>query len=504
MSFSKASFLALSTDTHSLDSPSLGSGSSGSPADSFSELLATPLDLENYHQLRLGNSLGTNLLSGSVLLHVPTPRHMQPLVSLLGHLLISTLSEQPLAQRLSRPFKALKNSSLRQVSGYLWAIYAHSDNEIEDARHILQHATHEDLMGAGNEAHRDLFSKYLESAASLKVLQGAHDKLIEKVGTPSTQASADVLPAPPIITLDKNKYENVKYWHKGDELNARKPHKQNKFPTADDAPRGPGQSAEGENVTFWFFQESNGNMVSCDVVREFRKSAKDIWMRWARAGYVQSPWNSVDEKYKKQFYALMEDEFPFLRLCARHYECDAIAHIDYSHWYKNNVKAKQKNERAQSLVPAKRTRSPTPIGNTNDPAVANTSEPQTPAPDPACPPAIARVRPRIVIDQTTPTVPATLPQEPTRREQTKTATQPSPLAIVAHRVPPPSVLQPEDRVAAPVPAQHRNLYATWYIKTYGPQPCDKVAKAWNELDKATLEEWKQISADAKKSNNATT
>ncbi|KAI0260694.1 hypothetical protein BC834DRAFT_846023 [Gloeopeniophorella convolvens] len=431
-------------------------------------------------------------------------------------------------------------------------------------------------MGAENSAYMDLFSKYLESAASLKVIQSAHDKLIEKVGTTSTQVGADALPAPPMVTLNKGDYQSVKYWRKADELTGRKPRNQNEFPTPENTPRGPGQSAEGENVAFWFVEDRNGNMVSSDTVKEFRKFAKDIWMRWVRAGYMQSPWSTVENKYKNQYYALMEDEFPFLRLCARHYKCDTIAHTDYSHWYKSNVLGKldgqgqlasqTKSERAQSLVPAKRTRSPSPVGDTKasnaqenpleprSDAVADKSESQTPTPDPACPPAIARVRPRIVIDQTTSSVPATLPQEPTRHEQTKTATQPDLVAIVARRAPPPSVLQPGDLVSAPVPSglasKHRetqmappasstpgsseaimpgatqkgkgnsrgsslmrpnknsktprNLYAIWYIKTHGPQTCDKFAKAWDEIDSATLEEWKQISADAKKFDEATT
>ena len=115
----------------------------------------------------------------------------------------------------------------------------------------------------------------------------------------------------------------------------------------DDSPaeRGPGRSAKGENVMFWFLQYTDGTTVSGSDVTSMRRSSKEIWTTMLEKYKTLAPnWTALTPAQQKEFYIAIEALYPFLRLCKDHYKAQKIGVFDYTQWYKHRHKENRKHK----------------------------------------------------------------------------------------------------------------------------------------------------------------
>ena len=78
---------------------------------------------------------------------------------------------------------------------------------------------------------------------------------------------------------------------------------------------GPGRAAQGENVTFWSLQNTDGTETDGHTITKLRAAAKEIWSEMTIAnGELGSPWQKVPPRRQHEFWLRLEAMFPILRL----------------------------------------------------------------------------------------------------------------------------------------------------------------------------------------------
>lgn len=163
----------------------------------------------------------------------------------------------------------------------------------------------------------------------------AYQSLIDNIKTGSS--TPDTNP----VVVKREEHPLVMLWDTNDYSEVCR--ERGEFPEDAPAERGPGRSAKGENVMFWFLQYADGTIVSgCDVT-SMRRASKEIWTTMLEKYNTLAPnWTALTPAQQHEFYLDIEAKYTFLRLCKDHYKAQKIGVFDYTQWYKNRQKALEK------------------------------------------------------------------------------------------------------------------------------------------------------------------
>ena len=132
--------------------------------------------------------------------------------------------------------------------------------------------------------------------------------------------------------MNADDYPTIKYWYK-DQHNEEE-ERRKKYDEEHNV-RKPKGRANKENVRFWFLENEDGMIVPRAIMNRLRAEAKAIWEKMSKKyGSMGLPWSSVLPERQLEFWLRLERKFPLLRLCAHHYKANAVATLDYTHWYK--------------------------------------------------------------------------------------------------------------------------------------------------------------------------
>ena len=185
------------------------------------------------------------------------------------------------------------------------------------------------------------------------------------------------------ITLKREDYPNVTYWHRHEYQSALA---EGKITSIDDAPlypneaddnddegngedgatvaeqsggvakgkRGKGRASQGQNVKMRYLQHENGDVIDGWRASDIRRFARSIFVGFALQGKVFHSWvEGVDAASRTCFYRDMVARFPELGLCELDWKSEQTASDIYSQW-RSNWMNKKEAEKIKGKNPAKR------------------------------------------------------------------------------------------------------------------------------------------------------
>ncbi|KAJ6494418.1 hypothetical protein C8R45DRAFT_1095341 [Mycena sanguinolenta] len=190
-------------------------------------------------------------------------------------------------------------------------------------------------MASGNPTYVGLFRMYTEQATQLATLKEAYTILATsiprifndttipnplQIQVPSTPASASAFPRnsflPKKLSLKKEDYPNVKYWHR----------------TSGSDDSGLTTVSNDTNVKLAFLEHENGTAFSSDKVADVRHHLRAVFSSLLDNNIAPLTWSQASSVALNWFRAEMTMYCPDLGLCANNWKVDTLATECYPDW----------------------------------------------------------------------------------------------------------------------------------------------------------------------------
>ncbi|KAF8271903.1 hypothetical protein EI94DRAFT_1697899 [Lactarius quietus] len=204
-----------------------------------------------------------------------------------------------------------------------------------DAEVILQDATEGALLAAKNDAFMKLFRENMRYSLQLEIVQtvlsqsdgGQGRNWINRMSHDMPQLPhcfSDPLGSVRIsrhYVLEKQAYlDEKRKWDKLCHKNGGRKKKK--------------VDEDKKSTRMWFLQHEDSMTLTIADVRELQMQLKVIWQTICDAhGHISVPWSKVPCYFQLTFYEELERNCSFFHLCDDHYKADAVAPVDYWHWY---------------------------------------------------------------------------------------------------------------------------------------------------------------------------
>ncbi|KAL1681217.1 hypothetical protein EV122DRAFT_250193 [Schizophyllum commune] len=214
-----------------------------------------------------------------------------------------------------------------------------------------------------------------------------------------------------------------------------------------------------------YMELDGGEMIDNDTSEAVRKFAHQLYHELLDKGLQPQTWSNAPSGVLQWFYARMEHEFPFLRMCANHWKSHKLPYHSYSSWHGTHVRSKAgaatKSEPQDTPLTSNQSAN-TPSASASKRAADSGYEAQ------------GRQKHRQCRNssQQAPSTPCTAPPKPSTTSPDLTKPAPSPLSVVftaspqtpalrASSVPPEqpepmSVMDTDLDSAAPLPTPHQS------------------------------------------------
>ena len=147
-------------------------------------------------------------------------------------------------------------------------------------------------------------------------------------------------PPKPRATLRRSDYPNVKHWER----------RQNdavqfsiiKVYDADssDSDREPNDDeciTKQENGVLAFLEDEHGKVIDLDEKRQLYSELRGFWNENIDLTCPPNNWSSAGATLRDKFRDILEDKFPFLRLCAGRWKVDALWKRNYHSWKRSSL-----------------------------------------------------------------------------------------------------------------------------------------------------------------------
>ena len=161
----------------------------------------------------------------------------------------------------------------------------------------------------------------------------------------------------PQITLKKSDYPNVKHWdwQKNDAVQFAviKVYDTNAGDSDSDS-EDTGGIKKCESSVLAFLEDENGKVISHHERKRLYAELRGFWNDNIDANHPPDNWSSAGATLRDRFRDILEEKFPFLRLCAGRWKVEALWKKNYHSW-KRSLLARQARKTC------KRKESPEPI-----------------------------------------------------------------------------------------------------------------------------------------------
>ena len=167
---------------------------------------------------------------------------------------------------------------------------------------------------------------------------------------PNSASRVAVLP-----NLDRKDFPNVVHWDQGHYNSLRKgckPEDNNEGVPTPEASTSSSSSGGKVSVISCFMEDEHGRPISEAQKTSARAKAKHFWNGLFDDGVAPLSFCKLDVNTREAYIALMEDSFPWLRLCENHWKSEKIWHNHYSDWLKKRVAGKEKKEKKKAAKAA--------------------------------------------------------------------------------------------------------------------------------------------------------
>lgn len=148
---------------------------------------------------------------------------------------------------------------------------------------------------------------------------------------------------PPRVSLRKQDYPNVKHWEKrhNDAVHFAvvKVYDADSSDCDSDPIDNTGSIAKREGV-FAFLEDENGNVITFHERRRLYAELRGFWNDNINPDRPPDNWSSAGATLRDKFRDVLEDKFPFLRLCAGRWKVEALWKKNYHSW-KRSLFARQ-------------------------------------------------------------------------------------------------------------------------------------------------------------------
>ena len=144
---------------------------------------------------------------------------------------------------------------------------------------------------------------------------------------PSGPSSAMSFTRLPLPQLPKANTPKVKHWFEASYKDTRKKGKNGEANLDDSSEKVKG------SILSCYMEDENGDEIPKPQRDEARQVAKGFFNSLLRFGWAPPVWGRAGIDIQNEYLHIMEDRFPFLRLCDNHWKARRIATNSYSQWY---------------------------------------------------------------------------------------------------------------------------------------------------------------------------
>ena len=159
----------------------------------------------------------------------------------------------------------------------------------------------------------------------------------------SHQAQRQSISKPPQITLKKSNYPNVKHWErrKNDtvQFSVIKVYDTDSGDSDSDSEDTEG-TKKHEGGVLAFLEDENGKVISHRERKQLYAELRGFWNDNIDASHAPDNWSSAGATLRDKFRDVLEEKFPFLRLCAGRWKVEALWKKNYHSW-KRSLLARQ-------------------------------------------------------------------------------------------------------------------------------------------------------------------
>ena len=129
----------------------------------------------------------------------------------------------------------------------------------------------------------------------------------------------------PLPQLNREDYKEVKMWYSQEYSGVRKGEKKDD----EDTP----EASSGSSALSSYMEDATGNHIPEPERIDIRERARVFWEEILHADRAPPVWKAAPKDIKDEFTHILESEFPWIRLCAKHWKAKKIAANHYSQWY---------------------------------------------------------------------------------------------------------------------------------------------------------------------------
>lgn len=139
---------------------------------------------------------------------------------------------------------------------------------------------------------------------------------------------------PPQITLNKSDYPNVKHWERrqNDAVQFAVIRVQDTDSGDFDSDSDDSGDKKNESGVLAFLEDKNGKVIDCRERKRLYSELRGFWNDNIDAVHPPDNWSSAGATLRDKFRDILEEKFPFLRLCAGRWKVEALWKKNYHSW----------------------------------------------------------------------------------------------------------------------------------------------------------------------------
>lgn len=159
--------------------------------------------------------------------------------------------------------------------------------------------------------------------------------------TTSMSTSSSKLPQTP---LRKQDYPNVKHWERrhndATQISALKVRDADSSDYDSDSMDNVAGGVAKQEGVFAFLEDENGNVINRHKKKQLYAELRAFWNDNIDPNYPSDNWSSAGATLRDKFRDVLEEKYPFLRLCAGRWKVEALWKRNYHSW-KRSLLARQ-------------------------------------------------------------------------------------------------------------------------------------------------------------------